>query len=303
MKRDLLSLMELSRDEIFDILDLADQLKYDQSHGIAHKRLEGKVLAMIFAENSTRTRASFETGMFQLGGHAMYLTKEDTQISRGEPMEDTARTLSRYCDGIMVRTFRQEDVELLSRYASVPVINGMTDAAHPCQALGDLMTIREKNPLLEQQKLCFVGDGNNVCASLIVGCLKVGMHVSVACPPDYRPSQDILDFAKTCDSRFTLTIDPMEAAKDADIIYTDVYVSMGQESQREARLNAFGDKYQVNEALLNAAKPGAMVLHPLPARKDVEITKAVFEAHAEEIFSQAENRLHVQKAVLTQLMG
>lgn len=303
MKRDLLSLMELSRDEIFDILDLADQLKYDQSHGIAHKRLEGKVLAMIFAENSTRTRASFETGMFQLGGHAMYLTKEDTQISRGEPMEDTARTLSRYCDGIMVRTFRQEDVELLSRYASVPVINGMTDAAHPCQALGDLMTIREKNPLLEQQKLCFVGDGNNVCASLIVGCLKVGMHVSVACPPDYRPSQEILDFAKTCGSRFTLTIDPMEAAKDADIVYTDVYVSMGQESQREARLNAFGDKYQVNEALLNAAKPGAMVLHPLPARKDVEITKAVFEAHAEEIFSQAENRLHVQKAVLTQLMG
>lgn len=303
MKRDLLSLMELSRDEIFDILDLADQLKYDQSHGIAHKRLEGKVLAMIFAENSTRTRASFETGMFQLGGHAMYLTKEDTQISRGEPMEDTARTLSRYCDGIMVRTFRQEDVELLSRYASVPVINGMTDAAHPCQALGDLMTIREKNPLLEQQKLCFVGDGNNVCASLIVGCLKVGMHVSVACPPDYRPSQEILDFAKTYDSGFTLTVDPMEAAKDADIVYTDVYVSMGQESQREARLNAFGDKYQVNEALLNAAKPGAMVLHPLPARKDVEITKAVFEAHAEEIFSQAENRLHVQKAVLTQLMG
>lgn len=303
MKRNLLSLMELSRDEIFDILDLADQLKYDQSHGIAHKRLEGKVLAMIFAENSTRTRASFETGMFQLGGHAMYLTKEDTQISRGEPMEDTARTLSRYCDGIMVRTFRQEDVELLSRYASVPVINGMTDAAHPCQALGDLMTIREKNPLLEQQKLCFVGDGNNVCASLIVGCLKVGMHVSVACPPDYRPSQEILDFAKTCDSRFTLTVDPMEAAKDADIVYTDVYVSMGQESQREARLKAFGDKYQVNEALLNTAKPGAMVLHPLPARKDVEITKEVFEAHAEEIFSQAENRLHVQKAVLTQLMG
>lgn len=303
MKRDLLKLRDLTRDEIFDILDLADQLKYDQLHRIPHKRLEGKVLAMIFAENSTRTRASFETGMFQLGGHAMYLTKEDTQISRGEPMEDTARTLSRYCDGILVRTARQEDVEMLSRYATVPVINGMTDAAHPCQALGDLMTIREKDPLLEQQKLCFLGNGNNVCSSLIVGCLKVGIEVAVACPEDYAPPQEVLAQAQEFGGRFTLYTDPYAAVKGADIVYTDAYVSMGQEAQREARLAAFGDKYQVNETLLQAAKPGAMVLHPLPARKNEEITPEVFEAHAEEIFSQAENRLHVQKAILTMLMG
>lgn len=303
MKKDFLKLLDLSRDEIFDIIDLADQLKYDQRHGIAHKKLEGKVLAMIFAKNSTRTRASFETGMFQLGGHAMYLTAADTQMNRGEPMEDTARTLSRYCDGIMIRTYKQEDVETLARYADVPVINGMTDLSHPCQIIGDLMTIREKKPVLEQQKLCFIGDGNNVCSSLIVGGLKVGMEVAVACPKGYEPPQEILDFAAGYGDRFRLYRDPVEAVKDADIVYTDVFVSMGQEHQRGERLQAFEGIYQVSDALLAHTKPGVMVLHCLPARRNEEITPEVFEAHAEEIFEQAENRLHAQKAILTMLMG
>ncbi len=303
MKKDFLKLLDLSREEIFDILDLADQLKYDQKHGIAHKKLEGKVLAMIFAKNSTRTRASFETGMFQLGGHAMYLTAADTQMNRGEPMEDTARTLSRYCDGIMIRTYEQKDVETLAKYATVPVFNGMTDFSHPCQILGDLMTIREKNPLLDQQKVCFVGDGNNVCSSLIVGGLKVGMTVAVACPEGYEPPREILDFAAGYGEKFSLCHDPVEAVTGADVVYTDVFVSMGQEHQRGQRMQAFGETYQVNEGLLSHAKPQAMVLHCLPAKKGEEITEEVFEAHADEIFDQAENRLHAQKAILVMTMA
>ncbi len=303
MKKDFLKLMDLTRDEIFDLLDLADQLKYDQKHGISHKKLEGKVLAMIFAKNSTRTRASFETGMFQLGGHAMYLTREDTQMGRGERVEDTARTLSRYCDGIMIRTYEQETLETLARYATVPVINGMTDFSHPCQALGDLMTIRERNPVLEQQKLCFVGDGNNVCASLIVGALKVGMEVSLACPEGYEPPAEILEFARQYGDHFSIHRSPAEAAFNADVVYTDVFVSMGQEAERETRMKVFGTVYQVNDELLTHAAPEAMVLHCLPARRDEEITGAVFEAHADEIFTQAENRLHAQKAVLCRLLG
>ena len=303
MKKDLLKLMDLSREDIFDILDLADQLKYDQKHGIAHRKLSGKVLAMIFAKNSTRTRASFETGMFQLGGYAMYLTDADTQMNRGEPMEDTARTLSRYCDAIMIRTYKQSDVETLAKYATVPVINGMTDLSHPCQVLGDLMTIREKNPVFEHQKLCFVGDGNNVCASLIVGGLKVGMEISVACPEGYEPPKEVLDFAKEYGDRFHLCRDPKEAVQGASVVYTDVFVSMGQEHQRGERLAAFSGTYQVNSELLKLASPDALVLHCLPARREEEITGEVFEAHADSIFEQAENRLHAQKAVLCQLLG
>lgn len=302
MKKDLLKLLDLSRDEIFGILDLADQLKYDVRHGIPHPRLSGKVLAMVFAKNSTRTRASFETGMFQLGGHAMYLTAADTQIGRGEPVEDTARTLSRYCDAIMYRTFRQEELEALARYATVPVINGMTDFSHPCQILGDLMTIREKNPLLDGLKLSFIGDGNNVCSSLIVGGLKVGMAVSVACPQGYEPPQEVLDFAAGYPEKFRLCRDPGEAAANADVVYTDVWTSMGMESQRGAREQVFSGVYQVNDALLAQTAPGAMVLHCLPARRGEEITAQVFEAHAHEIFEAAENRLHAQKAVLTTLL-
>lgn len=300
MKKDLLKLLDLSREDIFTILDLADQLKYDVRHGIPHPRLSGKVLAMIFAKNSTRTRASFETGMFQLGGHAIYLTAADTQIGRGEPIQDTARTLSRYCDAILYRTFRQEELEDLARYATVPVINGMTDFSHPCQVLGDLMTIREKNPLLDGLKLCFVGDGNNMCSSLIVGCLKAGMQVAVACPQGYEPPQVILDFA--AGYPFTLCHDPKEAVRDADVVYTDVWTSMGMDDQRAVREQVFSGVYQVNSELLSLAKPGCMVQHCLPARRGEEITSQVFEAHADEIFEEAENRLHAQKAVLTLLL-
>lgn len=303
MKKDLLKLLDLTTEDIFEILDLADQLKYDVRHGIRHDRLAGKTLAMIFAKNSTRTRASFETGMFQLGGHAMYLTAADTQIGRGEPIQDTARTLSRYCDGIMIRTYKQEELEALASHATVPVINGMTDFSHPCQILGDLMTLRERDPILEDQHLCFVGDGNNVCSSLIVGCLKVGMRVSVACPQGYEPPQEILDFAKAYGDRFRLMQDPAEAVVGATAVYTDVWTSMGQEAQQETRTNVFSGTYQVNDELLKKATPGCLVLHCLPARRGLEITDSVFEAHADEIFEEAENRLHAQKAVLTLLMG
>lgn len=302
MKKDLLKLLDLSREDIFSILDLADQLKYDIKHGIPHPRLSGKVLAMIFAKNSTRTRVSFETGMFQLGGHAVYLTAADTQIGRGEPIEDTARTLSRYCDAIVYRTFQQAEVEDLARYATVPVINGMTDFSHPCQVLGDLMTIREKYSLLDGLKLCFVGDGNNMCNSLIVGCLKVGMAVSVACPAGYEPPRDILDFAAGYPGKFQLCRDPKEAAVDADVLYTDVWTSMGMDAQRQIREQVFSGVYQVNSELLALAKPECMVLHCLPARRGEEITATVFEGHAQEIFESAENRLHAQKAVLTMLL-
>jgi len=303
VKKDLLKLIDLSREDIFTILDLADQLKYDVKHGIPHRKLEGKVLAMMFAKNSTRTRASFETGMFQLGGHAMYLTAADTRMGQGEPVKDTARTLSRYCDGIMVRTFDQRELEELAQYASVPVINGMTDAAHPCQALSALMTIRERNALLDGLKLCFVGDGNNVCASLIVGCLKVGMEVSVACPAGYEPPREVLDFAAEFGARFRLCADPKEAAADADVVYTDVWTSMGKEAEAAERDRVFAGTYQVTGELLSGAKPGAMVLHCLPAHRGQEITDEVMEAHAAEIFEEAENRLHAQKAVLSLLMG
>ena len=263
MKKDLLKLLDLTTEDIFEILDLADQLKYDVRHGIRHDRLAGKTLAMIFAKNSTRTRASFETGMFQLGGHAMYLTTADTQIGRGEPIQDTARTLSRYCDGIMIRTYKQEELEALASHATVPVINGMTDFSHPCQILGDLMTLRERDPILEGQHLCFVGDGNNVCSSLIVGCLKVGMRVSVACPQGYEPPQEILDFAKAYGDRFRLMRDPAEAVVGATAVYTDVWTSMGQEAQQETRTNVFSGTYQVNDELLKKAAPGCLVLQRL----------------------------------------
>ena len=302
MTENLIKLLDLSREDIFDILDLGDQLKYDLKNGIPHRNLEGKVLAMVFAKNSTRTRASFETGMFHLGGHAIYLTAADTQIHRGEPVADTARALSRYCDGIMFRTFSQEDLEELADFATVPVINGMTDFSHPCQVLGDLMTIRERNPLLEDLKLSFIGDGNNMCNSLIVGCLKVGMAVSVACPEGYRPHPAVLEFAAAYGEKFSIHTDPKEAVREADVVYTDVWASMGQEEIREEKASAFRGIYQVDGALLSLAKPEAMVLHCLPARRGEEITGEAFEAHAAEIFDQAENRLHAQKAVLSILM-
>ena len=298
----LLKLLDLSREEIYEILDLADQLKYDQKHGIPHEVLKGKTLAMIFSKNSTRTRVSFEVGMFQLGGHALFLSNSVSQIGRGEPVQDTARVISRYCDGIMIRTFAQQEVEDLAKYGSVPVINGLTDFSHPCQALADLMTIREHKAQLEGLKVCYVGDGNNMANSIIVGGLKCGMDVSIASPGGYTPDQQVLDFAKSVtDASFTLTADPFEAAKDADVIFTDVWASMGMEDERVQRTKAFVG-YQVNDALMTVAKPDCMVQHCLPAHRGEEITEEVFEAHANEIFDEAENRLHAQKAVMALLM-
>ena len=298
----LLKLLDLSREEIYEILDLADQLKYDQKHGIPHEVLKGKTLAMIFSKNSTRTRVSFEVGMFQLGGHALFLSNSVSQIGRGEPVQDTARVISRYCDGIMIRTFAQQEVEDLAKYGSVPVINGLTDFSHPCQVLADLMTIREHKAQLEGLKVCYVGDGNNMANSIIVGGLKCGMDISIASPGGYTPDQQVLDFAKSVtDASFTLTADPFEAAKDADVIFTDVWASMGMEDERVQRATAFVG-YQVNDALMAVAKPDCMVQHCLPAHRGEEITEEVFEAHAKEIFDEAENRLHAQKAVMALLM-
>ena len=303
MQKDLLKLLDLTPADITKILDTADQMKYNQKHGLTHHYLEGKTLAMIFEKNSTRTRVSFETGMFQLGGHALFLSGKESQIGRGEPIEDTARVLSRYCDGIMIRTFGQAEVETLAKYASIPVINGLTDFAHPCQVLADLMTIREHKSRLEGLKLCYIGDGNNMANSLIVGGLKVGMEVAVACPESYDPDPKVLEFAKTCGGTFTLCRDPKEAAAGADAMFTDVWASMGQEGEAQKRRAAFEGVYQVNRDLMALANPGCMVQHCLPAHRGEEITADVFEAHANEIFDEAENRLHAQKAVMYLLMG
>ena len=302
MEKDLLKLLDLSSQDIHEILDTADQMKYSQKHGLPHDYLRGKTLAMIFEKNSTRTRVSFEVGMYQLGGHALFLSGKESQIGRGEPVEDTARVLARYCDGIMIRTFAQKEVEELARYASIPVINGLTDFAHPCQALADLMTIREKLTRLEGLKLAFVGDGNNMANSLIVGGLKCGMDVSVACPEGYDPDEQVLDFAKTVtDAKFQLVRTPEEAVSGADVVITDVWASMGQEEERQQRLRDFAG-YCVDSRLLRLAKPGCMVQHCLPAHRGEEISAEVFEAHADEIFEEAENRLHAQKAVMYLLM-
>ncbi len=298
----LLKMLDLSSEEINDILNLADQLKYEQKHGIAHKYLEGKTLGMIFEKSSTRTRVSFEVGMYQLGGHPLYLSARDMQIGRGEPVQDTARVLSRYLDGIMIRTFEQSEVEDLAKYGNIPIINGLTDFCHPCQILADLMTIREFKGKLDGLKMAFIGDGNNMMNSLIVGALKTGMSISVACPEGYEPAQEVINFAKTYGDKFQMFRTPKEAVVDADVVITDVWASMGQEEEKEIRNKAFAG-YQVNAELMALAKPDAMVQHCLPAHRGEEITEEVFEAHANEIFEEAENRLHAQKAVMVKCMA
>ena len=292
----LLKLMDFSTEEIIEVLDLADKLKYEKKNGIKHHLLEGKTLGMIFSKSSTRTRVSFEVGMYDLGGNALFLSSRDLQIGRGEPIEDTARVLSRYVNGIMIRTFAQEDVEALAKYGSIPIINGLTDYCHPCQVLADLMTIREYKGELKGKKLCYIGDGNNMTNSLIVGCIKMGMSVAVACPKGYEPDAELMKWAYD-NGDFVCTDDVLSAAQNADVLYTDVWASMGQEAEAEERKNIFKG-YQINDGVTKVAKNDVMVMHCLPAHREEEITASVFEAHANEIFDEAENRLHVQKAVL-----
>lgn len=297
----LLKLLDCTPEEITSILDLADQLKYERKHHISHRLLEGKSIGLIFQKSSTRTRVSFETGMFQLGGQALFLSSRDLQIGRGEPVQDTARVLSRYLDGIMIRTYEQKEVEDLAKYGSIPIINGLTDFCHPCQVLADLMTIREKYGVLKGLKMCYIGDGNNMANSLIVGGLTVGMKVSIACPDSHRPDPAVLKFAESYGGKFAVSSDIPAMTADADVLYTDVWASMGQEGEAAERRKIFTG-YQINDAVTASAHPGAMVLHCLPAHREEEITAKVFEAHANEIFDEAENRLHAQKAVMVKLM-
>ena len=297
----LLKLMDWSTKEITEVLNLADQLKFEKKNGISHPLLKGKSLGMIFEKSSTRTRVSFEVGMYELGGQALFLSSRDLQIGRGEPVQDTARVLSRYLDGIMIRTFAQKEVEDLATYGSIPIINGLTDYCHPCQVLADLMTIREYKGAIAGNKLCYIGDGNNMTNSLIVGGIKMGMEVSVACPKGYEPDSSIMAWAKE-NGKFTCTDNVLEAAAGADVLYTDVWASMGQEQEAEARKKIFAG-YQINDEVMSVANEKAMVLHCLPAHRGEEITAEVFEAHANELFDEAENRLHAQKAVLVKCLG
>lgn len=296
----LLKILDLEKEEILDLLNLADQLKYEQKNGIAHPHLAGKTLAMIFEKSSTRTRVSFEVGMFQLGGHPLFLSSNDLQIGRGEPTIDTARVLSRYCDGIMIRTFGQEEVEELAKYSQIPVINGLTDFAHPCQILADLLTIREYKGSFEGLKVCFIGDTNNMANSLIVGSLKLGMQFSLATPDKYQLHPEIAAFVAD-NPLFEQTSDVLAAASQADVVITDVWASMGDEGEAEQRKQDFAG-FQINQSGMDVAKEDAIVLHCLPAHREEEITTEVFEKYADVIFDEAENRLHAQKAVLVKLM-
>lgn len=305
MKKDLLNLIDWSKEEIIEILNLGDQLKYENKHGIPHEHLKGKTLAMIFNKASTRTRISFEVGIKQLGGQGLFLSSNDLQIGRGEPVEDTARVLSRYVDGIMIRTYEQKEVEDLAHYADIPVINGLTDDFHPCQVLADLMTIRELKKRLEGLKVAYVGDGNNMANSIMIGFSKLGMNVAVASPQEYMPKDEMIQIAKECalgsNAVLIITESVEEAVKDADVVITDVWASMGQESEAIKRKEKF-KSYQINEEIMKKAKEDAIVMHCLPAHRGEEITGQMLEKHAHVIFEEAENRLHVQKAILVKLM-
>lgn len=305
MKKDLLKIDDLTKEDILDILNLADQLKYEFKHGIPHEVLKGKSLGMIFEKNSTRTRVSFEAGMYQLGGNALFLNSKDLQIGRGEPIEDTARVLSRFVQGIMIRTFSQDEVEKLAKYASIPIINGLTDVEHPCQVLADLMTIREYKNILEGLNVAYIGDGNNMAQTLMIGTLKVGMNFSIASPEGYMPKEEYIkrsqELAALEGTTFKICNSPIEAVKDADVVITDVWASMGQEAEAEERAKAFVG-FQINDELMSYAKHNAIVLHCLPAHREEEITGKMLEEHASEIFDESENRLHAQKAILVKLM-
>lgn len=296
----LLKLIDLNETELKNLLDLAADVKKRKKE-YAHA-LDGKILGMIFTKSSTRTRVSFESGMVQLGGNALFLSSRDLQIGRGEPVQDTARVLSRYIDAIMIRTYAQSEVEDLAKFGSIPVINGLTDFAHPCQILADFQTIIEYKGGLDGIKICFVGDGNNVANSIIAGGALAKMEVSIACPKGYEPDQRVLSFAKDKGAKVTITDDVKAAAQNADVVYTDVWASMGQEGEAEKRKKIF-EKFKVDESLMACAKKDAMVLHCLPAHREEEISAQTLEKHANEIFDEAENRLHAQKAVLLSVLG
>ena len=305
--KDLLSIHDLSTDEVAEIIDFAAELKVWQKTGVEHKLLSGKTLGMIFEKSSTRTRVSFEVGIFQLGGTGLFLSSKDLQLGRGEPIKDTARVLARYLDGIMIRTFEQAKVEELAKYADIPVINGLTDLLHPCQVLTDLLTIREhKGKNFRALKMAYVGDGNNMTNSYLYGAAKVGMTLAVATPEGYKPNQKVFENAladaEETGAKLSWTQDPAEAVKDADIIATDTWASMGQESEHDARKKIFAP-YQVNKNLLRGASKNVIVLHCLPAYRGEEITDEVLEDNAHVIFDEAENRLHTQKAIMALTMG
>ncbi|MCL1858373.1 MAG: ornithine carbamoyltransferase [Oscillospiraceae bacterium] len=305
MNKHLLKMADLTKDDIFEIFETAEKLKNYNKNKIEHPILKNKILGMIFVKSSTRTRVSFEVGMHQLGGKGLFLSQNDLQLGRGEPIYDTAKVLSRYLDGVMIRTYAQQDVEDFAKYGDIPVINGLTDYAHPCQVLADLMTVKEyklkEYKSFDNLKLCFIGDGFNMANSLIVGGLTVGMSISVANPKGYEIEQSIKDYGAKFNSRFIFTNNVKEAAKDADILVTDVWYSMGQEDISE-RKEAFKD-YKIDNELMKFAKKDAIVLHCLPAHRDEEISSEVFKQHENVIFDEAENRLHAQKAVMVKLMG
>ena len=298
----LLKLSSLTPDEIIHILDVADEYKRLHKAGTDPKDLQGKAVALMFGKHSTRTRTSFEVGVYQMGGLGNYMNTAELQAGRGEPLRDTARVLGRYYDCAVWRTYRQRDLEELAELSGIPVINGLTDYAHPCQVLADLMTIRERRGTLAGLKLCFVGDGSNMANSLIVGCLMMGMDFTIACPNGYRPSADVLFFAREYGDHFKLTTAPDEAARGADVLFTDVWTSMGMERETERRRRDFNG-FCLDAARMALAKPDCIVQHPLPAHRGEEITPDVFETHADEIFDEAENRLHVEKAVLGILLA
>lgn len=304
--RDFLSIHDFTTEEIYRFLDLADELKAKQKRGEEHHLLKGKTLGMIFQKASTRTRVSFETGMWQLGGYALFLSAGDLQIGRGEPVADTARVLSRYVDGIMIRTYAHDDVLQLAKYADVPVINGLTDLLHPCQVMADLLTAREYKKELKGLKLAYIGDGNNMAHELMFGGAKVGMHVSIASPAGYKPLDTVVrqarEDAKLTGARIDVVDDPFEAAAGADVLYTDVWASMGHEQEQIKRAAAF-KAYQINAELMKVAAKDAIVMHCLPAHRGEEITDEVMEGPQSVVFDEAENRLHAQKAIMALLMG
>lgn len=302
----LLSLHDWSTEDVNHALTLAAQLKQEQKAGIAHPLLKGKTLGMIFSKSSTRTRVSFEVGMYQLGGHALFLSQNDIQLGRGESIYDTAKVLSRFLDGIMIRTYKQSDVEDLARYGSIPIINGLTDLLHPCQILADLLTLKEHSGDLAGKKMAYVGDGNNIAHSLLYGCAKVGMEIAVATPQAYACDKAVVNAAiadaQKTGAKIVITDDPKEAVMGADAVYTDTWVSMGQEGQKEEKIKSFAP-YQVNGALMKLAKENAIFLHCLPAYRGMEVTEEVIDGPQSAVFDEAENRLHAQKAVMAMLMA